>query len=543
MIAIVNAKVYVNRGDFREAVLVGDDGRIAAVGTNAEIRAAAPAGTREYDAQSRTVVPGFNDSHMHLVTKGRLLEAVELLGATSIADVQERVRTFIREKQPAPGFVIYGMGWNQDYFAADGNRLLTKADLDAVSTDYPIVLERACGHILTANSAALARAGITKDSVPAAGGAFDYDADGELTGVIRENATAQVLAIRAEQTQADYERIIRTAMQHAARNGVTSVQTMDLRPESWETVLAAYTAVQADHPTMRVYHQVNFMEPEGFKAFLAKGYRTGTGDAFNRIGPLKMFVDGSLGARTALMRSPYHDDPSTKGIATLTPAQISEMVYLAVSHQCQVAMHAIGDGAIERVLDSYDAVCRDGENPLRLGVIHVQITDKALLERFTKNHILAYVQPIFLHYDIGIVEDRVGKDLAATSYAFKTLKALGVHESFGTDCPVEDLNPIDNLYCAVNRRNLKGLPENGFHPEEAMDIYDAVDAYTTESAYASFEENIKGRLLPGYYADLVILSDDIFRLDPLKLRTVKVDATMVNGRFVFERTSDGLSRD
>ena len=198
-------------------------------------------------------------------------------------------------------------------------------------------------------------------------------------------------------------------------------------------------------------------------------------------------------------------------------------------------MHAIGDGAIERVLDSYDAVCRDGKNPLRLGVIHVQITDKALLKRFTKNHILAYVQPIFLHYDIGMAEDRVGKDLAATSYAFKTLKDLGIHESFGTDCPVEDLNPIDNLYCAVNRRNLHGLPETGFHTEESMDIYDAVDAYTTESAYASFEENVKGRLLPGYYADLVVLSEDIFSLDPLKLRNVKVDATMVDGRFVFER--------
>lgn len=535
MIAVLNAHVYVNRGDFREALLVGDDGKIAAVGTNDEIRSMAPADAAVYDAEGRTVVPGFNDSHMHLVTKGRLLEAVELLGAKSIAEVQERVRAFIREKKPAPGFVIYGMGWNQDYFEADGHRLLTKADLDAVSTEYPIVLERACGHILTANSAALARAGITRDSVPAAGGAFDYDADGELTGVVRENAAPQVLAIRAEQTQADFERIIRTAMQHAARNGVTSVQTMDLRPESWQTVLAAYEAVQADHPTMRVYHQVNFMEPEGFKAFLAKGYRTGTGNAFNRIGPLKMFVDGSLGARTALMRAPYRDDPTTVGIATLTPDEIREMVHLAVSHRCQVAMHAIGDGAIERVLDSYDAVCRDGQNPLRLGVIHVQITDKALLKRFTKNNILAYVQPIFLHYDIGIAEDRVGKNLAATSYAFKTLKELGVHESFGTDCPVEDLNPIDNLYCAVNRRNLQGLPQGGFHAEEAMDIYDAVDAYTTESAYASFEEKVKGRLLPGYYADLVVLSDDIFSLDPLKLREVKIDATMVDGRFVFER--------
>lgn len=535
MIAIVNANVYVNRGDFREALLVGDDGLIAAVGTTEEIRAAAPDGCEEYDARGRTIVPGFNDSHMHLVMKGQLLESIELLGATSIADVQERVRAYIRERQPAPGTVLHGMGWNQDYFKEDGHRLLVKEDLDAVTTDYPIILERACGHILTCSSSALKLAHLTKDSVPVAGGAFDHDEKGELTGVVRENACAQVLALRKHPTQEDYERLIRTAMKHAVRNGVTSVQTMDLRPGDWETVLAAYTAVQEWNPLLRVYHQVNFMEPEGFKAFLAKGYRTGTGDAFNRIGPLKMFVDGSLGARTALMREPYHDDPSTTGIATLTPDEIAVMVNLAVSHQCQVAMHAIGDGAIERVLDSYDAVCQNGKNPLRLGCIHVQITDKALLERFTKNDILAYVQPIFLHYDTGIVEDRVGKDLAATSYGFNTLAKLCVHESLGTDCPVEDLNPIDNLYCAVNRRNLKGLPEGGFHPEECLDIYDAVDAYTTGSAYASFEEDVKGRLLPGYYADLVVLSENLFTKDPLKLRDVKVDATMVDGRFVFER--------
>ena len=145
------------------------------------------------------------------------------------------------------------------------------------------------------------------------------------------------------------------------------------------------------------------------------------------------------------------------------------------------------------------------------------------------------MQPIFLHYDTTIVEDRVGKDLAATSYAFGTMKKLGIHMSFGTDSPIEDMNPIDNLYCAVTRSNLKGEPAGGFHPEECLDIYDAVDAYTTESAYATFEEDIKGRLLPGYYADLVVLSENIFEMPKTELRRTKVDATMVGGRFVFMR--------
>lgn len=208
---------------------------------------------------------------------------------------------------------------------------------------------------------------------------------------------------------------------------------------------------------------------------------------------------------------------------------------MAADNGCQVVTHAIGDGAIEEVLNGYDTVCENGENPLRMGVVHCQITDLPLLYRFVKNDILALVQPIFLHYDMTVVEDRVGKAMASTSYAFETMRRLGIHTSFGTDSPVEDMNAIDNLYCAVTRKNLAGGPEGGFYPQECMDIFDAVDAYTTESAYVSFEENVKGRIRPGYFADLVILSEDIFTMPADNLRDTKVDATMVGGRFVYER--------
>lgn len=530
--AIVNAHIYVSRDVFAQALLVNDNGLIEAVGTNDDIRAHMPEGTTVCDAEGRTIVPGFNDSHMHLMMKGEMLEAIQLLGATSIADVQARCRAYIAKRQPAPGTVLHGMGWNQDYFAEDGHRLLTRDDLDAVTTDYPLILERACGHILTCNSAALALAGLTPESVPPEGGAYDHDETGRLTGIVRENACNAILALRRDRTPEELDQVIRTAMAHASANGITSVQTMDLRPATWEKTLAAYERVQANHPTVRVYHQVNFMEPDGFRRFLATGRRTGTGNAWNRIGPLKMFVDGSLGARTALMRQPYHDDPTTCGIATLTPEQIQTMVKLATENQCQVAMHAIGDGAIERVLDAYDAVCTNGQNPLRLGVVHVQITDQALLERFTKNHILAYVQPIFLHYDISIVRDRVGDALASTSYAFNTMRKLGIHASYGTDCPVEDLNPLECIYCAVTRRNLRGEPSEGFEMQEAVDVSAAVDAYTTESAYVSFEENAKGRLQPGFYADLAVLTDDIFTINPMQIKDVGVVATMAGGRWV-----------
>lgn len=529
---IYNANIYVERGVFAQALLIGDDGKIAAVGTEEEVRAASNGQETQFDAQGKTIVPGFNDSHQHLFNTGIALAAVRLQGVTSIAEVIERSRRYIEENHPQPGEVIHGMGWNQDYFT-DEHRLLTRHDLDKISTEYPIIFDRACGHILTCNTKALEMAGITTETVPNAGGAIDQE-NGELTGVVRENARSQVRCLMSERSLETKKRLLRTAIKHANETGVTSVQTCDVRLGDWESTLQAYNEVLAETPTLRAYHQFSFMEPKGFQAFLDKGYRTGTGNDFNRIGPLKLFVDGSLGARTAYMRKPYADDPSTRGIATLTEEELDTLVGMAVKNNCGVAIHAIGDAAVENVLNAYDKVC-DGTNPLRLGIVHVQITDRPLLERFTKNDILALVQPIFLHYDTGIVEDRVGKELAATSYAFKTLHDLGVHTSFGTDSPVEDMDPIPNLYCAVTRKNLRGEPAGGFHPEECMDIYEAVDAYTIESAYASFDEKVKGRLMKGYLADLVVLSDNIFEVPSDDILKIKVDATMVNGQFVYQR--------
>ena len=372
---IYNANIYVERGVFAQALLVADDGKIAAVGTEEEVRAACTGHETEYDAQGRTIVPGFNDSHQHLFNTGIALAAVRLQGVTSIAEVIERGRRYIEENHPQPGEVIHGMGWNQDYFT-DEHRLLTRHDLDQISTEYPIIFDRACGHILTCNTKALEMAGVTVNTVPNAGGAIDQE-NGELTGVVRENARAQVRCLMSERSVETKKRLIRTAMKHANETGVTSVQTCDVRMGDWESTLEAYNQVLSETPTVRVYHQFSFMEAKAFQEFLDRGYRTGMGTDFNRFGPLKLFVDGSLGARTAYMRQPYADDPSTRGIATLTPEEIDTLVGMAVNNDCSVAVHAIGDAAIENVLNAYDKVC-EGSNPLRLGIIHVQITLSAL---------------------------------------------------------------------------------------------------------------------------------------------------------------------
>lgn len=530
---ITNAKVYVEREKFAQAVYM-EDGVIKAVGTNEEVLAVAPAGTPQYDAGGRTVVPGFNDSHMHLYFVGENLESIDLHGVTSMAEAKQIARDFIARTKPAPGTVLHGTGWNQDYFT-DEPRMMDRHDLDEITTEYPLILERACGHALTANSLAIQLAGVTKNTPQPEGAQFDVDENGEPNGIFRETAANLVMCLRRDPTVEEIEHTLHTAMEHAAEWGITSVQTMDVRPGAYRDMLQAYHNIQSTHPTLRVYHQCNFMTPDEYREFLQQGYITGSGDAFNKIGPLKLFVDGSLGARTALMRAPYADDPSTTGIQTLTQQQTDELVQIADAAGCQVAVHAIGDAAIEQVLNSYDTVCGDGENPHRHGIVHCQITDRALVERFTQNDILAYIQPIFLHYDMTVLESRVGRELAATSYAFATMNRLGIHNSFGTDSPVEDLNTMHNIYCAVTRKNLAGTPSGGFYPDECVDVYDAVDAYTVASAYASFEEDVKGRIRPGYYADLAVLSEDIFTIDPERIKDVKVDATILAGEFVYQR--------
>jgi len=252
-------------------------------------------------------------------------------------------------------------------------------------------------------------------------------------------------------------------------------------------------------------------------------------------GALKLFKDGSLSARTAYMKKEYADAPGTFGVEALSDDQLQALVDLAVENDITVVTHAIGDAAVESVMNAYENTMIDGKNPLRHGIVHNQITSMEQLERQTRLQIPVMYQPIFLDYDNRVIEDRVGKELAKTSYAFNTLYKMGAPVSLGTDSPVEDCNPFQNIYCAVNRKGLDGHPEGGYYPEEAMTLEDAIDAYTVGSAFNEFKEDVKGKLLPGFVADLIVLDRDIFSIDPMEIKNVKVEKTMVNGKFVYER--------
>lgn len=530
-ILLYNGKIYLEKGRFAQAIRIRG-GRVAAVGENTELLAGAE-NAEKIDLAGKTVIPGLIDSHMHLFNVGRTLRAVRLHGAGSLAEVLDRCRAYLAENRPEPGSVIVGRGWNHDYFT-DEHRMPNRHDLDKVTTDHALILTRACGHALVCNTRALEMAGVTAQTPQPAGGAFELDGDGRPNGIFKEHAMDLIQRLITDPSFEESRRILQAAMAHASAHGITSVQTNDMYEDNYQRVWNAYQSLADDGlATVRAYQQCGFSTVEGYEKFLRDGFRTGFGSPMNRIGPLKLLSDGSLGARTALLRQDYSDKPGTRGILCVPPEQLDAFVSLSAQNGMQVAIHAIGDRAIELVLDAYEKAWPDGGNPRRSAIVHCQITDRPLLERFAHSHTAALVQPIFLHYDMHIVEDRVGPALAASSYAFGTMDRLGIHNSYGTDSPVEDLNTMENLYCAVTRRDLTGWPDGGWQPEEAVDVASAVDHYTVDSAWNSFEEDVKGRLLPGMYADLAVLSDDIFTIDPRAIKNVRVLMTMMDGRVVY----------
>lgn len=528
---VYNGKIYLEKGSFAQAIII-EDGIVTSVGTNEEMLAIA-GDSEKIDANSNAVIPGFNDSHIHLYSVGTALESVQLYGLTSKADCIKAAREFIEKNNVPAGTFVTGRGWNQDYFT-DDETPLSKVDLDMISTEHPILFNRACGHMATCNTKALEVCGITKKTPQVDGAEFYYGEDGEPNGIFTEEAIKLISNHVPEPTPEEMAQTILTAYEYAVSQGITSIQTNDINEVCYADMVKAYDlAYKSGKIIPRAYHQCYFSQLETYQEFLDAGYKTGFGNAFNKIGPLKMFVDGSLGARTAYMRTPYADDSTTSGISCMSQEHINNMVKLADINGCQVAIHAIGDKAIEMVLNGYDTVVGD-ENTNRHAVIHCQITDKAMVQRFKDKDILAQVQPIFIHYDMHIVGSRVGAEMESTSYAFGDMYKMGIKVGYGTDSPVEDLKTMDNVYCAVVRKDLKAFPENGYFPEQRVSVEEAIEMYTSGSAYCSFEENVKGKLLPDYYADLVILDRDIFEMDVENLRDVKVTMTMVDGKIAYK---------
>ena len=535
---LFNGKIYVEKEKFVEAVLI-EDRKIKAIGTNDEILATSDI-DEKIDCQGKTVIPGLNDSHMHMFSLGETMYQAKISGCKSIDEMIEICKKYISENPERVKGGLYAQGWNQDLFE-DSYRMPNRFDLDKISTEIPIVLDRVCGHILATNTKVIEVLGLDGNSPQYNGGTFEIGEDGYPNGVFTENACNIAKDIIPRPDIEERRKMFIEASKYAAEHGVTTVQSNDLGTIVFDypTYFKLFKDIyDSGEGIVRYRHQVCFNSIDEFKDYIENGeFKNGEydEDSLIQLGPLKLFKDGSLGARTALLREDYNDDKGNKGLVWMSQEEMDEFCKVASEAGIQVATHVIGDAAIEQTIDSYEKTFGEEGNKLRHALVHCQITDRALLERIAKLGIVVSYQPIFLDYDMHIVENRCGKKLASTSYAFKTLEDLGVKVAYGTDCPVEDCNPFPNIYSAVTRKDSKGFPEGGFYPEECVDVYTAIDAYTEGSAYMEFMEGKKGRIKPGQLADIVVLDKDIFTCDPMEIRDILPVMTMIDGKVVYRK--------
>ncbi len=525
----INGKIATldSENNFYEALGIRDN-LIKFLGTNAEAEEVCQNYDEVIDLKGKVVLPGFNDSHMHLLNYGYALNMMDLTKFSSIDEIITAGKALIYSRPADALNSLLGRGWNQDRLLE--NRFPTKDDLDKISTEIPIILTRICGHIAVCNSKALSYL----DNIESLADNPHVILD---KGIFMEDALYLVYNLIPQPTIDEIKNMIIMTCDELLSYGITSVQSDDLSAlpsTDFKSILEAYNELLAENKLpVRIYEQCLLGDLDEFKSFVNDGYRTGHGDNCFKIGPLKLLLDGALGGRTALLRAPYNDDKDNFGIATFTQDELNEYIKFAHDNGFQIAAHAIGDKAMDMFLNSLENLGED-ISEARHGIVHCQITNSDIIQRMKKLGVMAYIQPIFLDYDMHIVEDRVGERYKE-SYAFKTMSDLGIQLSIGSDSPVVHFNPFENIYSAVCRKDLKGYPNDGFMPGEKLSLETALKIFTSGSAYSSFDENLKGSLGIGKLADLVVLDRDIFEIPSDEIKNIKAEITMVDGNIVLRR--------
>lgn len=528
-VIIVNAKVHtMDAGKpLAEAVAIYAN-RIVAVGSSNEIKRMAGAGTRVIDARGQLMLPGFNDSHVHFLSGGFQLSSVDLRDANSPEEFAERIRRFA-EKLPA-GRWITGGDWDHERWA--DTKLPTRDLIDRYTPKTPVFVSRLDGHMALANSLALKLAGVTRETPDPDGGLVIRDPKtGEPTGVLKDAAMSFVWKVVPESSFEEKIAAARAATEHAAKLGVTSVQDMS----AGNDVGIYQTLLDRGELKTRIYA----VSPlPAWERLVRTGVRAHFGSATLRIGGLKGFSDGSLGSTTAFFYEPYDDAPGMRGLAgdeMFPDGAMLDRVRKADRAGLQIMIHAIGDRANDMILTIFEQVAKEnGEHDRRFRIEHAQHLRPEDISRFSRNKVIASMQPYHAIDDGRWAEKRIGRDRAQTTYAFRSLLDAGATLAFGTDWTVAPLDPMLSIYAAVTRRTLDGKNPTGWIAEQKISVEEAVRAYTVGSAYAEFQDRVKGSITPGKLADLVMLSRDIYKIDSKEIEKVKVVLTIVDGRIVYE---------
>jgi len=541
-----NGRVYTAdaRTPWAKAVAVRGE-RILAVGPAADLAELRGPRTEVIDLAGRLLLPGFTESHVHFIELALRATEIDVTAAPSARAAVEMVRAHVAAQADRPSAWIRGAGWHASTWT-DGVRP-HRALLDAVAPDVPVALDSKDLHSIWLNSAALRRAGITAATADVSGGVIERDADGEPTGVLRENAVSLA-----------YNAIPKPAISET----VTAVKAAI--PGMWATgIVALHNANDsADGLSLRTYQALRKQDELGLRVVQhlpacnldharAIGLQSGLGDPWLRIGGVKFFADGALGSRTAHMLQPFLDNPNNWGVTAIDPEELLERALLASAAGLSLTIHAIGDRANRDVLNVLAEVRRQ-ETELRIvdcglqiatpisqirnRIEHVQCIHPDDLPRLVELDVIASVQPIHATSDMHMVDRFWGDERARGAYAFRSLLDSGAKLVFGSDGPIEPHAPLIGIHAAVTRRRADGSPgSNGWQGQERITVREAIDAYTIWPAYAASEEGYRGSIVPGKVADLVVLSGDIFAVDPMAILDAKVDMTVLDGAVVWRR--------
>ena len=547
-LVLTHGKIFTadSRGTLAQAVAI-DGERIIAVGTNAEIAARYEA-ARTVNLNGQLVTPGFNDAHLHFLNGGLSLLRVELVGAATLAEAKRRIAEKAREL-PAGAWIL-GRGWDHTLW---GGQWPTRQDLDEAAPNNPVYVQRVDGHVSWANSLALRKANLTRDTPVPEGGEILRDAAGDPTGILKETAGDLVGRVVPAPTREEKLRGLERALAEARRYGITSVQDSI---SGYDTLALYRELLATDKLTVRIAEWLDFEQPvaelkrqrDEFAALKIDPLRL-------RITALKGYVDGTLGSRTAAMLAPFADDAHNSGIPRRTPEELTRMIVERDAAGFQITLHAIGDRANRMALDGFEAALKQNkfaatlsrsylyvplskfaESLLRHRIEHAQVVAPSDFARFRDLGVIASMQPSHAISDKRWAQDRLGEYRVLGAYAWHTMRAYGVHVPFGTDWPVEPINPYLGLYAAVTRQSAddEHAPAGGWWPQERITIADALRCYTAESAYASFEEKEKGQIAPGMLADLTVHSRDLLTIKPEEILRTEAAMTILGGRVIYE---------
>ncbi len=503
-----------------EAIAV-KDGRIVNVGSNEEISRWIGKNTKVIRLDGKTVVPGFIDTHIHVADFAKFLTWLDLKDAKSITELKNNLRKHALKTHK--GKWIIGHGWDQARFAE--KRFPSHLDLDEASPDIPVILYHQCGKLCVVNSKALELAGVTRKTIAPAGGTIVKDeVTGELTGILKDDATNLVWSVIPAIGEEELAEAIGLACEKIVQAGVTSVHWM---VSSLNEISIIKQFLAENRVPLRIYVVI---PAELLDDVTSSDLRKGSESNLARIGGVEIFVDGFLASRTAALLQPYSDDPSTKGKLMCSQHEVDALTARVRKANFQLIVHAMGDQAIDLALNALEKVSRDAlprSNRHRLE--QAAVLNERLIQRMKKQEVIVSVQPhvIISEFAVWSAAEHLGPSRVRWLYPLKTLIREGIRVSGGSDCPMEPLSPLSGIRAAVTRR---------FYSEERITVDEALRIYTVNAAYASCEENIKGSIETGKLADITVISRDPLTAPPDEIEAIDVELTIVGGRVVYSKS-------